>query len=239
MDPLPRRKMRLFSPIKAEMRTVFNNFPSEIIPDVPGFHTDDERRGRIRRVLQQREELTRVAGHRRMILQISLLDELIARGRSEREKNRAVLRRERKEAQHRTNAEIWRLAHPPPPPTLRIVHRRGWRTARQEPLEEDDLHLDDVRPDDISWPQLEHTCRLCLNAKSHPVKLQCGHSACFVCVRLLLETQRDCDECGMLVTRRPQLDVEQVAAIERLHPGWDRSKVAFGWDGLKFPAAQR
>ncbi|KAJ7336972.1 hypothetical protein DFH08DRAFT_964928 [Mycena albidolilacea] len=240
MDSLPRKK-RLFSP-KTEVRTgllVFSSFPSEIIGDVPGFHTDQERRAHVRRVLQQREELTRAAGHRRMILQISLLDELIARGRSERKKARSILRREQKEAQDRANYEAWRLAHPPPPPTLRIVHRRGKCTARQEPLEEDDLYLDDARPGDISLPELEHTCRLCLNAKSHPVKLSCGHSACFVCVRLLLETQWGCDECGQVVTRRPQLDVEEVATIERAYPGWDQSKIAFGWEGLSFPAARR
>ncbi|KAJ7843370.1 hypothetical protein B0H14DRAFT_2585821 [Mycena olivaceomarginata] len=38
------------------------------------------------RALQQREELTRAAGHHHMILQISRLDELIAHSRSEREK---------------------------------------------------------------------------------------------------------------------------------------------------------
>jgi hypothetical protein len=70
-------------------------------------------------------------------------------------------------------------------------------------------------------------------------RLSCGHSACFVCVRLLLETQWGCDECGQVVTRRPQLDVEEVATIERAYPGWDQSKIAFGWEGLSFPAARR
>ncbi|KAJ7891615.1 hypothetical protein B0H14DRAFT_3428402 [Mycena olivaceomarginata] len=100
-------RKRLFSP-KAEVRTgllVFSGFPSEIVGDVPGFRTDQERCAHIRRFLQQREELTRAAGHRRMILQISLLDEFIARGRSEREKARAILQREQKEAQDRANYE--------------------------------------------------------------------------------------------------------------------------------------
>jgi hypothetical protein len=183
MDSPPRRKMRLFSPSKwsgpvdiltncatePQTRTILN-FPSEIIADVPGFHTDQERRAHVRLVLQQREELTRVAGPRRMTFQISLMDELIARARTDREKARTSLRRELKEVQDRANAEAWQLAHPPPPPTLRIVHRRGWCAVRQDPLEEEDLYLDDARPRDIAWPKLEHTCRLCLNTKSHPVK---------------------------------------------------------------------
>ncbi|KAJ7838503.1 hypothetical protein B0H14DRAFT_3459339 [Mycena olivaceomarginata] len=218
MDSLPRKK-RLFSP-KAEVRTgllVFSSFPSEIIGDVPGFHTDQERRAHVRRVLQQREELTRAAGHRRMILQISLLDELIARGRSEREKARSILRREQKEAQDPRELRGMATCAPTAAPN-----------PSNQPLEEDDLYLDDARPGDISLPELEHTCRLCLNAKSHPVKLSCGHSACFVCVRLLLETQWGCDECGQVVTRRPQLDVEEVATIERAYPGWDQSKIVLG-----------
>ncbi|KAJ7745407.1 hypothetical protein B0H14DRAFT_3514549 [Mycena olivaceomarginata] len=91
--------------------------------------------------------------------EISRLDELIAHSRSEREKAHAILRREQKEAQDHANYETWRLAHPPPPPN-----------PSNQPLEEDDLYLDDARPGDILLPQLEHTCRLCLNAKSHPVK---------------------------------------------------------------------
>ncbi|KAJ7676100.1 hypothetical protein B0H14DRAFT_3537003 [Mycena olivaceomarginata] len=134
MGSPPRRKKRLFSP-KPETRTIFKNFPSEIIRDAPGFHTDQE---------------TTRPRHRRMIFQIALMDELIARTQSDREKARARLRRERKEAQDRVNAEAWQLAHPPPPPTLRIVHRHGWRAARQEPLEEEDLYLDDACPGDIS-----------------------------------------------------------------------------------------
>ncbi|KAJ7858243.1 hypothetical protein B0H14DRAFT_3447371 [Mycena olivaceomarginata] len=168
MDSPPRRKMRLFSP-KPQTRTILN-FPSEIIADVPGFHTDQERRAHVRLALQQREELTRVAGPCRMTFQISLMEELIARARTEREKVRASLRHELKEAQDRANAEAWQLAHPPPPLTLRIVHRRGWCTARQDPLKEEDLYLDDAHLRDIAWPKLEHTCRLCLNTKSYPVK---------------------------------------------------------------------
>jgi hypothetical protein len=118
-----------------------------------------------------------------MTFQIFLMDELIARARTDREKARASLRRELKEAQDRTNAEAWQLAHPPPPPTLRIVHRRGWHTARQDPLEEEDLYLDDTRPRDIAWPKLEHTCRLCLNTNpilsSPPLPYRSYHLADF------------------------------------------------------------
>jgi hypothetical protein len=35
------------------------------------------------------------------------------------------------------------------------------------------------------------------------------------------------------------LDVEEAAAIEQAYPDWDQSKIAFGWEGLSFPAAQR
>jgi hypothetical protein len=35
------------------------------------------------------------------------------------------------------------------------------------------------------------------------------------------------------------LDVEEAAAIEQAYPDWDQSKIAFGWEGLSFPAAQQ
>ncbi|KAJ7343939.1 hypothetical protein DFH08DRAFT_1009139 [Mycena albidolilacea] len=219
MDSPPCCKMRLFSP-KPQTRTILN-FPSEIIADVPGFHTDQERSAQIRLVLQQHEELTRVAGPRRMTFQISLMDELIARARTEREKACTSLQRELKEAQDCVNAEAWQLARPPPPPRFGSY------------ITEEDLYLDNTRPRNIGWPKLEHTCRLCLNAKSHPI------NTCFVCVHFLLETQWGCDECGQLVTRWPKLDVEQATVMEQAHPGWDQSWIAFGWEGLSFLAAQR
>jgi hypothetical protein len=189
MDP-PRPKLKLFSPseccrrdhrtlltndgaTEGHVRTgplVFKNPLSEIIRDMPGFHTDQERRAHVQLVLQQRDKMVQVAGYDRMTAQISLLDQLILRGQSEDERARQILRRKCKEAQDRVSYAKWRLTHPTPPPKICIVHRHGRRAVHPVPLEPDDLYLNDTRPDNIWWPPLEHTCGLCLNTKSHPVK---------------------------------------------------------------------
>jgi hypothetical protein len=148
MDP-PRPKIKLFSPseccrrdgrtlltndgaTEGHVRTgplVFKTPPSEIIPDRPGFHADQERRAHVQHVLRYRDEMVQVAGYRRMTAQISLVEQVILRDQSEDERARQILRRKRKEAQDRASYDKWRLMHPPPPPTLRIVHRHGVRLA--------------------------------------------------------------------------------------------------------------
>ncbi|KAJ7794334.1 hypothetical protein B0H14DRAFT_3497086 [Mycena olivaceomarginata] len=230
---------------------LFENPPSKIIADPKGFHTFDEKRAHVCLVLQQHADLVRAGGYDRMVSFISLLNELgdcdraaaeIARRASARaarlKAERDRIRRERKDTEsHTCREEMMRTR--PRPRGIRIVHRHGKREVREHPLEEDDLYLDDARPDDVWWPQLAHTCHACLNAKSHPVKIICGHSTCFVCMRLLFETQWECPQCGEKVTHRPVAHVEEAAAIERDFPGWDKSKVAYGWQGLSFPAVQR
>ncbi|KAJ7821476.1 hypothetical protein B0H14DRAFT_3471539 [Mycena olivaceomarginata] len=200
---------------------LFENPPSEIIADPKGFHTFDEKRAHVRLVLQQCADLLQKSPDAPAL-------------KAERD----CIRRERKDTEScACREEMMRTC--PCPRGIRIVHRHGKREVREHPLEEDDLYLDDARPDDVWWPQLAHTCHACLNAKSYPVKLVCGHSACFVCMRLLFETQWECPQCGENVTHQPVAHVEEAAAIERDFPGWDKSKVAYGWQGLSFPAVQR
>jgi hypothetical protein len=115
-----------------------------------------------------------------MIAQISLLDQVNDGGRSQRAREHArrvqeykdSARRENRDARNRTEYEDWLRAHPRPPvPTLlRLVHRSRKRDVREKPLTQTDLYLDDARPDEVSYSRLMHTCFLCLNAKSHPVR---------------------------------------------------------------------
>lgn len=115
-----------------------------------------------------------------MIAQIGLLDQLNDGGRSQRAREYARrmqeykdrTRRENRDARNRAEYENWLRTHPRPPvPTLlRLVYRSGKRDVREKPLTETDLYLDDARPDEVSYPHLMHTCFLCLNAKSHPVR---------------------------------------------------------------------
>lgn len=121
--------------------------PSTIIQDRPGFHTDAERRAHIHLVLQQRADLERIAGYDRMIAHISLLNQVNDRGKLQRAR------------EHAQRVKSWQLCD-----------RRGKREVPHKPLTEDDLYLDEVRPEEVSFPRILHTCGICLNAKSHPVR---------------------------------------------------------------------
>ncbi|KAJ7699785.1 hypothetical protein B0H14DRAFT_3528329 [Mycena olivaceomarginata] len=133
-------------------------------------------------------------------------------------------RRAEKEARDRASWEADQLIRPRPPPhRIRLIPRRGQRDLREQPLTEADLYLDDMRPSQ-RFPRLLHTCPLCLELKSHPVKLLCEHSACYVCLRLSLETDWGCPTCGREITRRPIPDDAEASAIERENSGWDDSQ---------------
>ncbi|KAJ7187561.1 hypothetical protein GGX14DRAFT_580984 [Mycena pura] len=138
-----------------------------------------------------------------------------------------LIRREKIDARCRAALEKERRPPALQPFKIRIVPRWGRRQARNEPLTENELYLDDARPALILRPRLEHICILCHNAKSHPVLLTCGHSHCYVCIHMLLETQWACPECEKDVTGRSVPHDVEAAAIEHDNPGWDNSRVAY------------
>ncbi|KAK7006651.1 hypothetical protein R3P38DRAFT_3601302 [Favolaschia claudopus] len=73
-----------------------------------------------------------------------------------------------------------------------IIYRDGRRINRERPLSASDLYLDDERPEKIK-ATAGHRCILCRRVKSHPVAHpKCGHSYCYVCVRLYLEVEWTC-----------------------------------------------
>ncbi|KAJ7683937.1 hypothetical protein B0H14DRAFT_2654576 [Mycena olivaceomarginata] len=120
------------------------------------------------------------------------------------------------------------------------VMKRLWgrRVVRCKPLTEDDLYLDEAHPDEVSFPNIFHTCGVCLNInrKSHPVSLSCEDSACYVCIRIWLETEWGCPQCGKKITKPPVPDLEQATAIvQECGDAWDKSRADYNWDGLRFP----
>ncbi|KAJ7699120.1 hypothetical protein B0H16DRAFT_1749490 [Mycena metata] len=64
---------------------------------------------------------------------------------------------------------------------------RGSRVIRDVPLTEDDLYLSADRPPTLKTDRAHQTCSICLNVKAHPVAYLCGHSHCYVCIRIHLE----------------------------------------------------
>ncbi|KAJ6462538.1 hypothetical protein C8R45DRAFT_1108192 [Mycena sanguinolenta] len=118
------------------------------------------------------------------------------------------------------------------------VSEIGWREPRAIPLVDTDLWMAGVGP----APQLPHSdqdhheCGLCTMVKSHPVSYVCGHSHCYVCVRLWLEEHWTCPQCAAPMNRAPFRHWGEEASIAVEYLDWkDESAVNYSWEGLTFP----
>ncbi|KAJ7017502.1 hypothetical protein C8F04DRAFT_1279282 [Mycena alexandri] len=115
---------------------------------------------------------------------------------------------------------------------------RGSRDVRDIPLTEDTLYMGPERPAPLQTDRAHQTCSLCLQVKSHPVSYLCGHSHCYVCIRLHLETEWRCPirDCRTLMRRAPYRHHPEEEGIALDFPDRDdRSTVTYNWDGLTFP----
>ncbi|KAJ7154946.1 hypothetical protein C8R43DRAFT_1126330 [Mycena crocata] len=127
----------------------------------------------------------------------------------------------------------------------RVVRRGGFLSAgkrdnRDAPLLIDDLYLTDARPPILRGIKPDHQCSQCFNMKFYPVSLECGHSDCYVCVRLWLEKEWKCPQCPVVVCQPPLMDTDEAERITERYPKWrDDSKVVMTWDGLTWPVRHR
>ncbi|KAF7364443.1 hypothetical protein MSAN_01105400 [Mycena sanguinolenta] len=214
-------------------RIIFKGPPSLIIGDLPGLYTAPERTARVRIIQEQRAGMEAEAGLARMVGQVALLAQLT----EFHDRRRTRARIDQKDAESRAAYRRLRAARPPAH-KIRILYPGGKRAQRERPLSVEDLYLTEARPQFLDHPLLLHTCSLCLNAKSHPVKLQCGHSACYVCVSMELEINWVCNRCGQKITKAPKVCDEEAREIDCANPGWDASKVTYSWEGLNFPSTR-
>ncbi|KAJ7430615.1 hypothetical protein B0H11DRAFT_2134874 [Mycena galericulata] len=115
----------------------------------------------------------------------------------------------------------------------------GSRILRSIPLRAEDLLLNGVTiAGNRECNDPAYTCGICLGLKSHPVSTQCGHTFCFVCVRLALESSFACPMCGIVMHHSPHRvhDLEDiiVAAYPKQRDNtivkWETA-----WGGLSFP----
>ncbi|KAJ7797609.1 hypothetical protein B0H14DRAFT_2618833, partial [Mycena olivaceomarginata] len=85
-----------------------------------------------------------------------------------------------------------------PVPAVAAMARHGdpgWRSDRITPLMHEDLWQGGHGPP-VQFPaRAHHKCSICQHVKSHPVSYLCGHSHCYVCIRLWLERSWSCPEC--------------------------------------------
>ncbi|KAJ7325479.1 hypothetical protein DFH08DRAFT_886696 [Mycena albidolilacea] len=114
----------------------------------------------------------------------------------------------------------------------------GWRKPRVEALVHADLWVAGEGPPE-QLPILDHhECGICRHVKSHPVSYLCGHSHCYVCIRLSLEHEWTCPDCRTPMYHAPFRHWGEEASLASTYPDWnDESIVNYGWDGLIFPKA--
>ncbi|KAJ7318568.1 hypothetical protein DFH08DRAFT_1036369 [Mycena albidolilacea] len=132
-------------------------------------------------------------------------------------------------------------AAPPSKAQTRTQYRDGKRQRRNVPLTANDLYLDDWRPR-ADVPMAGYRCVICECVKSHPVANKCGHSYCYVCIRLRLEHEWTCPHknCNHIIRRAPKMNVGEVESLAADYPDRiDKSRVSYNWDGLDFPCLLR
>ncbi|KAJ7469919.1 hypothetical protein B0H11DRAFT_2238056 [Mycena galericulata] len=118
----------------------------------------------------------------------------------------------------------------PPPPGLHNGARR------EEPLTASALYIGNARPPVLATPKPHHVCGLCRDVKSHPVSYLCGHSHCFVCVRVWLEKHWTCPECAQVMYTAPFRHHGEESSIRFDYPWWmDTSQVTYSFEGVPFP----
>ncbi|KAK6991950.1 hypothetical protein R3P38DRAFT_3213594 [Favolaschia claudopus] len=120
--------------------------------------------------------------------------------------------------------------------TPAVVSVLGWRKTRTQPLIHEDLWKNGKGPTEQTAKLDHHKCGICHQAKSHPVSYLCGHSHCYVCIRLWLERRWTCPQCVKPMYRAPFRQYAEEAALACDYPEWkDDSVVEYSWSGLVFP----
>ncbi|KAJ7156558.1 hypothetical protein C8R43DRAFT_1125753 [Mycena crocata] len=113
--------------------------------------------------------------------------------------------------------------------------KQGMRLIRDEPLTHADLWVDGAGPRVQVAEKPHEKCSICCHVKSHPVSYICGHSHCYVCIRLWLERDWKCPDCATTMYQAPFRQYAEEDALEATYSDWDSSRVEYNWDGLLFP----
>ncbi|KAJ7028752.1 hypothetical protein C8F04DRAFT_1265708 [Mycena alexandri] len=122
----------------------------------------------------------------------------------------------------------------------RIGHLYGVRVPQVPPVAEGNWWLTKDRPPTLvaATGHLHQMCGLCYEVKAHPVSYRCGHSHCYVCIRMWLEKSWACPEplCGQRMYEEPFRHEAEEQALAAAFPGWcSKTRVSYSWAGLTFP----
>ncbi|KAJ7048216.1 hypothetical protein C8F01DRAFT_1095517 [Mycena amicta] len=124
----------------------------------------------------------------------------------------------------------------PPHSPAPFLHR-GWRRSNANGVDMRDVLLPGPLPPHLLAKDPIHACEICRGVKSHPVLCACGHTFCYLCIRISLQTSWKCPTCDVIIRAPPvrNLDVEDM--LEAVYPklATDQSRVSYTWSGLIFP----
>ncbi|KAJ7886971.1 hypothetical protein B0H13DRAFT_2342607 [Mycena leptocephala] len=116
-----------------------------------------------------------------------------------------------------------------------LIARHGSRIHRVHPLTRTDLWIGGTIPDKLVATKAFHKCSICNAVKSHPVSYRCGHSHCYVCIRLWLEDDWCCPICDATMYSAPFRHLFEEAALASAYPEQNDGSVDYSWSGLTFP----
>jgi hypothetical protein len=71
-----------------------------------------------------------------------------------------------------------------------------------------------------------------------PRRNKCGHSYCYVCIRLRLEVEWTCPHpnCNRTIRQAPKINDAEAETVAVDYPARvDKSQVSYSWEGLSFP----
>ncbi|KAJ6515176.1 hypothetical protein C8R47DRAFT_1206512 [Mycena vitilis] len=113
----------------------------------------------------------------------------------------------------------------------------GLRVPREKALGLDELYVGRARPADLTTEERVHQlCAICRQVKSHPVSYRCGHSHCYVCIRMWLEYSWKCPECVTVMHEAPVRHYPEENGIALDFPSRaGETQVRYSWAGLTFP----
>ncbi|KAJ7660091.1 hypothetical protein DFH06DRAFT_1326233 [Mycena polygramma] len=102
-------------------------------------------------------------------------------------------------------------------------------------LDPESLYLTADRPPEWKDVKEHHECDICRGVKSHPVCYECGHSHCYVCIRVWFSKNKTCPDCNAAIRTMPHRHWGEENGIRADYPGWiDKSVVDYSFEGLGF-----
>ncbi|KAJ7805683.1 hypothetical protein B0H14DRAFT_2879126, partial [Mycena olivaceomarginata] len=101
-----------------------------------------------------------------------------------------------------------------------IGHHDGWRRSNARGVPESQLLHSGPRPPSLTAKEPHHQCTICHCVKTHPVSYKCGHTHCFICIRVWLQISWKCPDCNQVMhgppSRNYDVEIGFLVRIQRL-----------------------